>query len=164
VRLAFASLLLLAACGAPIPRDAVTVRTYTDANGDVVPPTGNLGFTYGPVGEGGSKHGEAGFNVLVNPVLANDPDDDRLTRVVLHELGNVLVLDDGAFPPEMDGAWFLWDGDGQVPFHSIGPDEAAWFARHAKPYRVTVKDDWLRQATAEAILRITLAAGVEVFR
>lgn len=164
LRLAFASLLLLAACGAPIPRDVITVRTYTDAHGDVVPPTGNLGFTYGPVGEGGSKYGEAGFNVLVNPVLANDPDDDRLTRVVLHELANVLVLDDGAFPPEMDGSWFLWDGDGKPPFTEIGPDEAAWFARHAKPYRVNVADDWLRQPTNEAVLRIRLATGVEVFR
>lgn len=161
MRLAFASLLLLAACG-QVPSDVVTVRTYTDAHGDVVPPTGNLGFTYGPVGEGGSKYGEAGFNVLVNPVLANEPDDDRLTRVVLHELANVLVLDDGAFPSEMDATWYLWEGDSQEPFHSIGPDEAAWFAAHG-PYRVNVADDWLRQPTNEAVLRINLAAGVTVF-
>lgn len=165
MRLAFASLLLLlAACGQPVPRDVVTVRTYTDANGRIVPPTGNLGFTYGPVGEGGSKYGEAGFNVLLNRVLADgEPDDDRLVRVILHELGNVIVLDTGAFPPEMDGSWFLWDGDGKAPFTEIGPDEAAWFAAHG-PYRVNVADDWLRQPVAEAILRIALASGREVFK
>ena len=153
--------LLLAACGQAVPRDVVTVRAYTDSRGDPTPHADSLGFTYLSDGDG-AKFAAPGWNCLINPVLTNDPDDDRLTRVVLHELANVIILDTGVVPPYGPG-WFAFDSDTIPPFTDIGPDEAAWFAAHG-PYRVNVTDDWLRQPVAEALLRITLAAGREVFR
>ena len=154
--------LLLTACGEAIPHDVVTVRAYTDYAGVPTPHPESLGFTYLDDGRG-SKYGKPGWNCLLNAVLATDADDDRLVRVIVHELGNVLVLEDGAWPEAMDSTWYVWEGDSQ-PYHAdLSMAEAEWFAGHG-PFSVNVADEWLRQPTLEAVTRINVAAGMEVFR
>lgn len=155
------SALLLVACGQPAPDDLITVRNYTDARGRLTPHADALGFTYWGGDGSGAEHGTPGWNCLINVVLHDDADDDRDVRVIVHELGNVLVLDDGAFPEEMDGDWFLWAGSQQPYQGGLTEPEAFWFAQHG-PYRVRVKDGW-HQPTLEAINRVNVAAGVEVF-
>src|SRR5512139_2632193 len=77
------------ACGINDLHDAnpadVNLRTYQDMNGDIPPFAGNLGTTY--------FLDKAGWNCLIHPYATEPPfdeDDERTTRVVVHELGHTL--------------------------------------------------------------------------
>lgn len=157
--------LALVACGGgSIPTDVATVRAYTDAWGNPTADANSLGFTYGPVDGDGAEYGAGGFNCLINATLVGDPDSDRLTRVIAHELENAQVLRGDGYPDAIAGDWYLWSSENVPPFAAPVAAEAAWLA--ALPtMRVVVdhRDPWLVDPTREAVERLNDAAGREVF-
>ena len=151
--------LLLSSCGmggATDPTDEVLVRRYEDVAGHVQTDPNALGCTY-YIDDSTAKHGADGFNCLVNEVLFYDANPLRLRNVIVHELANVVALDHGE-PDNVAPDWFLWDGDTKDDA-LMSFFEAGWFAKYG-PYHVRVGDDWLIDATDEAVEFINASAGV----
>ncbi len=160
MRLPALLLLTLSACGVAPHTDDIVVRRYEAANGDPVRDGERLGFTY-YTHDKGAKHGSAGWNCLVSDVLIEDDDADRIVRVVMHELLNVVALQDGV--PAYGPDWYLADGDSRPPLYTVPNDEAAWLAGHGT-FNVRARDAWLVDPTREACERLNTAAGVVVFQ
>ena len=152
--------LLLASCGAlGLEEDVVnkiTVRRYEDVNGHPTRDPNSLGFTYYAGQHSSAKHGAKGYNCLINEMLLNDDDSDKIVRVIIHELGQVLILKDDDAPTYEPG-WYTFDSDVLPPQAQIPVDEAMWFAHH-DTMQVSVHDAWLAGPVGEAIDRINYAA------
>jgi hypothetical protein len=156
MRLPLILAVLLTSCGGGSPVNDITVRRYEDVAGNPTPNVDSLGFTYYLDKKGNAKHGAAGWNCLINEELRFDPDDDKIVRVVIHELGRVFQEEDGQTQQGEPG-WYLWDADTLPPYAEMPMDEAMWFARHG-PKRVHVHDDWLADPVSEALDRINYAS------
>lgn len=144
---------LLGCCKDPSQDKVVFVRTYVYEN-KTKPGPANLGFTY--------EKGDS-FNCLINEILEKDADQDKVVRVVIHELLNVLVLANGA-PPNMGTGWYVYDSDTLPPFSPLLPAEADWVASNEGKHGVSVKNAWLASPTLRATIRINDAVGRKVFR
>ena len=149
----------LVGCGGGLPwvddrSDEVHVRRYESVSGET-PPAESLGYTYGPMDDG--------WHCLINEVLRTDADGDKMRRVVVHELLNVLALDHG-IPAAAGPGWYLWDSDTLPPWAPMPAEEAAWVKVCGGGYDLNVEADWLRDATTEARDFITDAAGYAPFR
>ena len=156
MRVALATLvafIAISACGGSrADHHTVTVERYVYANGTVPGPS-QLGLTFGPKRDG--------YHSLINALLLTDDDADKIVRVIVHELANVLTLEDRARPPAVYG-WYVYDSDTLPPFTPMRPDEAAWIAGHGQ-YRVRVAETWLEAPVRFAIARIDAAGAAGVF-
>lgn len=161
---------VLAACGVndrhDADRDAVVVRTYTDVRGDVPPFAGNLGTCY--------FTDKAGWNVLIHPEAGETPyseTSERVTRVVVHELGHTLREPGKPQSPEQAHGYpagcYMRDSDASLEgVPPLCPEEAAmareWVIDHGA-LRVTVEDGWLREHVERAVAVWNDGAGMAIF-
>jgi hypothetical protein len=160
--LTFGAILALGGCGGGAPSDhQVKVRRYEDVNGTPTPNADSLGLTYYLDDKGSAKHGAAGYNCLINEVLVSDADADKIVRVIMHELTNVLILSDDSNPAFGPG-WYSWDSDTLPPLAPVPLAEGAWIAEHEE-FFLSVGNDWLADSTVEAADRLNAAAGKLVF-
>ena len=119
--------LVLAGCGALGLEEEVvnriTVRRYEDVNGHPTQDPNSLGFTYYASARSSAKHSSKGFNCLINEMLLEDSDSDKIVRVIVHELGQALILkDDDA--PDYEPGWYTFDSDVLPPGADLPIDEA----------------------------------------
>ena len=166
MRLAVVLALTLVGCGALGLEEEVvnriTVRRYEDVNGNPTQDPNSLGFTYYASSRSSARHASKGWNCLLNEILLDDPDTDKLTRVIIHEFANVCIESDDYKDPMFGPGAYSWDADTLPPMAPISDEEAIWFSQHG-PFKVSVRDDWLDLPTDEAMDRINASAQVEVF-
>lgn len=97
--------------------------------------------------------------------LGDEPDTDKVARVVVHELFQLALARAGRLPPAATRVWYTADGDGQPPFAPITVEEADWVRSVLRSFsiRVVAEDAWLVEPTRVALARIRAALGSDPY-